>query len=469
MGKRILIVEDSQVLAMAYSLPFVRKGYRVEIVGDGRQALQLVRSFQPDVVLLDLVLPKVRGSVILEALRSSTATENLPVVVFTSSLLLPNEEVRMRRLANRFLHKAQTSPEQMLGIVEELLTSTPDASPNGEGSAPLSPPSVETPSPTPEPAPRLAEKETLMPSPSAELVAEPVHKELKPGSPPALVSLQPPPPVQKAPPPPVQPKPPPPVEDKAPVVPEPIRSAEAAAPVTADAAPILQELESHTRRLLMEQSEDAQGEMLVKIVERLRRLDEILPAATAGAFGRLLKVFESLAANLVENRKNRTPSATRTLLQACPILQRLFKDAQTARGFWEPPLAKILVVDDSVVSLKSTARALEAIQLECAAVADPLEAIALISANSFDLVVLDVDMPQMTGTDLCKKLRTLPQHAKTPVIFLTSLNRFDIRVTTTRAGGDDVVSKPFLAPELAVKTLTHMFRRHLDAAQPRVE
>jgi CheY-like chemotaxis protein len=377
---------------------------------------------------------------------------NLPVIFFTSSLLLPNEEVRMRRLANRFLDKAQTSPEQILGIVEELLFPAAKPSPNDELSTQPRPPSEETPASQPEAAPPLAPMPEIPPPfPKPKLAAATVPE-------PRLMDTDVPTPfvVHRA---------PRSVESEPPVLPEPARTAEPAPPVSVDPALILQEIESHTRRLLMEQSEDAQGEMLTKIVERLRRLDDILPAAGSSAFGRLLKVFDSLAVNLVENRKNRTSSAMRTLLQACLILQRLFKDAQDARRLWEPALSKTLVVDDSMVSLKSVTRALEAVQLECAAVPDPLEAVALISTNTLDLVVLDVDMPQMTGMDLCKKLRSLPQHAKTPVIFLTSLNRFDIRLTTARAGSDDFVSKPFLAPELAVKALTYIFRRHLDAAQ----
>ena len=78
--------------------------------------------------------------------------------------------------------------------------------------------------------------------------------------------------------------------------------------------------------------------------------------------------------------------------------------------------------------------------------------------------MLDVDMPQLTGPEVCKKLRSLPLHAKTPVIFLTSLNRFDVRMSTAQSGGDDFVTKPFMPSELAVKALTHIFRRHMDAA-----
>lgn len=454
MEKKILIVEDSQVLAMAYSLPFVRKGYRVEMAGDGRQALQLIRSFQPSVVLLDLVLPKVRGSVILEAIRSSAVTESLPVIVFTSSLLLPNEEVRMRRLANRFLHKAQTSPEQIVGIVEELLRPAPAAVANGAGSSAVAQSPEEKATPPeqllqpPEPPESISP-----PQPQVELPAASQLKEEKPAE------------LIQAPPPEMPSSLPSPVEPEALASPEPPPPAELPPPVVADANTLLQEIESHTRRLLTEQSEEAQGDLLEKIAERLRRLGEAMSDAGSRASAVLLRAFNGLVENLLENRKHRASSATRTLLQACRVLQQLFKQVAATNQSWEPTLSETLVVDDSVVSLKAVSRALEGVPLPCVLVSDPLEAARLVSSHPFDLVVLDVDMPQMTGTDLCKKLRSIPAHAKTPVIFLTSLNRFDIRVTTARAGGDDFVSKPFLAPELALKALTHIFRRHLDAAR----
>jgi CheY-like chemotaxis protein len=72
-------------------------------------------------------------------------------------------------------------------------------------------------------------------------------------------------------------------------------------------------------------------------------------------------------------------------------------------------------------------------------------------------------MPGMTGYELCAKLRALPQHKKTPVVFVTSLNDFDNRTSSTMAGGNDFIAKPFLFIELTVKALIHVLRGRLQA------
>ena len=94
-----------------------------------------------------------------------------------------------------------------------------------------------------------------------------------------------------------------------------------------------------------------------------------------------------------------------------------------------------------------------------------MQAMLLLTENDFDLVFLDVDMPGMTGYELCAKLRALPQHKKTPVVFVTSLNDFDNRTSSTMAGGNDFIAKPFLFIELTVKALIHVLRGRLNAGQ----
>jgi DNA-binding response OmpR family regulator len=71
-------------------------------------------------------------------------------------------------------------------------------------------------------------------------------------------------------------------------------------------------------------------------------------------------------------------------------------------------------------------------------------------------------MPGMTGFELCTKLRTLPMHKKTPVVFVTSLTDFDNRTSSTMAGGNDFIAKPFLFIELTVKALIHVLRGKLQ-------
>ena len=78
--------------------------------------------------------------------------------------------------------------------------------------------------------------------------------------------------------------------------------------------------------------------------------------------------------------------------------------------------------------------------------------------NRYDLVFLDVEMPGMNGFELCKKLRAMPLHAKTPVIFVTALSGFESRAKSSLSGGDDFIGKPFSYIELAVKGLIYVLQ-----------
>jgi twitching motility two-component system response regulator PilG len=78
--------------------------------------------------------------------------------------------------------------------------------------------------------------------------------------------------------------------------------------------------------------------------------------------------------------------------------------------------------------------------------------------NSFDLIFLDAEMPELNGFQLCTELRKLPTNKTTPVIFVTSLTKFEVRAQSSLAGGNDLIAKPFLMMELAVKALTYLLR-----------
>jgi twitching motility two-component system response regulator PilG len=79
------------------------------------------------------------------------------------------------------------------------------------------------------------------------------------------------------------------------------------------------------------------------------------------------------------------------------------------------------------------------------------------------LILLDISMPQLDGFQLCSELRKLPAHEKTPVIFVTCHSDFESRSRGILSGGNDLIAKPILAVELAVKAVTHLLRRGLPA------
>jgi two-component system phosphate regulon response regulator PhoB len=81
---RVLFVEDDTAIAQMYKLKLELDGYRVDVAGDGEMALQMARSWVPDIIFLDIRLPKLNGLEVLEALRADPLTRAVPVVILSS-------------------------------------------------------------------------------------------------------------------------------------------------------------------------------------------------------------------------------------------------------------------------------------------------------------------------------------------------------------------------------------------------
>jgi CheY-like chemotaxis protein len=81
---KILLVDDSKFLRLATERALARAGYEVSAAKDGEQALELAREKSPDLILLDMLLPKMTGPDVLKALKKDPATANIAVVVFTA-------------------------------------------------------------------------------------------------------------------------------------------------------------------------------------------------------------------------------------------------------------------------------------------------------------------------------------------------------------------------------------------------
>jgi PleD family two-component response regulator len=166
---------------------------------------------------------------------------------------------------------------------------------------------------------------------------------------------------------------------------------------------------------------------------------------------------EALLKELYEKPKNINPSTLRTTASAVDFLGVLFERG-TLPDHQDAPATNILVVDDEAISRRAISYALEKARLKSVSIEDPLVAYRMITENRFDLVILDVDMPNMNGFELCSRLRALPAHKHTPVVFVTSLNDFESRANSTMSGGNDFIAKPFLFIELAVKALIHVLK-----------
>lgn len=110
---RVLFVEDDTAIAQMYRLKLELDGYRVEVAGDGEMALQMARSSVPDIIFLDIRLPKLSGLEVLEALRADPLTRTVPVVILSSHSEKELVERGARLGALDHLIKSKTTPANL--------------------------------------------------------------------------------------------------------------------------------------------------------------------------------------------------------------------------------------------------------------------------------------------------------------------------------------------------------------------
>lgn len=118
---KILLVEDDQSLREIYGIRLTAEGYEIVPAGDGEQALALAVKEKPDLIISDVMMPKISGFDMLDILRSTTETKDIKVIMMTA---LSSEDQRERGEAlgaDRFLVKSQVGIEDVVNAVHEVL------------------------------------------------------------------------------------------------------------------------------------------------------------------------------------------------------------------------------------------------------------------------------------------------------------------------------------------------------------
>jgi CheY-like chemotaxis protein len=162
-----MVVEDEASLREIYSIRITAEGYDVVSAGDGEEALAVAVREKPDLILSDVMMPKISGFDMLDILRSTPETANIKVIMMTA-LSADDQRQRGERLgANRYLVKSQVGIEDVINTIHEVLGDKA-VSPAPAQATPASP---VTPEPVTPPAP--AAPADLQATPGATPSAEP--------------------------------------------------------------------------------------------------------------------------------------------------------------------------------------------------------------------------------------------------------------------------------------------------------
>jgi DNA-binding response OmpR family regulator len=388
--KKILIIEDNQIVANVYRNKLAVENYQTEVALDGETGLKIMRTFQPDIMILDLMLPKMSGVDVIKVVRSEADFAKLPIIVFSNTYLTNLIQEAWKAGANKCLSKASCSPQEILDIVR-----------------------------------RTVGDSGIMTK------TQPTDKKAGPDKL-AAAGLQ-----------------------------DAVFQADLRKSFIDELPATLAALRASLQSLVKAGDEMTQLKHVYELYRRLHALTGNAGIAGLNLISKMSDAVEALLKELYEKPKNINSSTLRTVAAGVDFLGFLFGGG-IAPNKQEMPVGDILVVDDEPISRRAIIYALEKAHLHSTSVEDPNAAFNLLKEKKFGLIFLDVVMPGMSGHELCAKLRELPQHKKTPVVFVTALSDFDSRTSSTMAGGNDFIAKPFLFIELTVKALIHVLRAKLQ-------
>ena len=397
---RILLVDDDAVIAHVYRAKLMEAGYAVEVAEDGLVALRLLNAHPPNLVILDVMMPKFNGLEVLDFIRSRPELSGIKVIVLSNFYFDGYDRRVVLTKADCGLVKSSCTPTKLIEAVAAL----------------------------------LAGRETEATSPAAAVA---------PVTAPAAATTAPFKPVSAA-------------------ASEPVVPVSAREDFLKNLPKTLAVLRQLSGAFTGTKDSQAQSTCLLVFYRKVHFVTALAGQAGCARIALLLNAFEALLLELHEKPEHINASTLQTIANTLDFLAVLFahadKDA-AASGFY----ARALVVDDEPISARAVSSALHRAGFNVVTLHESVVALVKLGKENFDLILLDIMMPGLDGLELCKRVRELPRYQQTPIIFVTGQADFLDRADTIRSGGNDLIAKPFLPIELAVKAVTHWLRAKLPA------
>lgn len=119
--KKVLLVEDDKMILDMYTLKFTQEGYEVTQAENGKDGLDLAKKIQPDIILLDIILPQMDGFTVLKSVKADPKTKDVPVVLLTNLGQDGDVKKGIELGAVDYLIKANFTPSQVVDKVKSVL------------------------------------------------------------------------------------------------------------------------------------------------------------------------------------------------------------------------------------------------------------------------------------------------------------------------------------------------------------
>lgn len=117
----VLLVEDDVFLAGIYQKKFEMEGYKISVAENGEKGLADAKKKKPDIILLDILLPKMDGFTVLQNLRADAVTKEIPVILLTNLGQKDDVEKGLEAGASDYLIKAHFKPSEIVDKVKKVL------------------------------------------------------------------------------------------------------------------------------------------------------------------------------------------------------------------------------------------------------------------------------------------------------------------------------------------------------------
>jgi CheY-like chemotaxis protein len=410
---KILLVDDDPFLQCLYRKTLEREGFSLLTADDGLAAIEKLSELSADLVVLDLMLPKMDGLQVLESIRADRRHHDLPVLILSNAYLPQMAQKAMKAGATLGMLKSECSPKQLVKVIREILEATQakdGQAPAGKGSW----------------IPGLPGRKTEPTEPANSPDGRPVEAD----------------------------------------------NTEAAAATEAqrDLQKSWRTEIAMLRGICLKYAKAAGSqEAEDHLKEIYRRLRLLSARSTMAGWSQISELSSALEAMLFErgfnSSKRLSQSAVQTMFQAVDGLEYLLNAGPTSR-MASTHKTRILLVDDDPVCNCANELALKRVNFETVCTGDGVAALALLESSTFDLILMDINMPVLSGLEACEKLRDLPGCKEIPVIFVTMQDDFKSRAQSVLCGGNGLIAKPISPLELIVKTLIFLLHPQ-DAKAPK--